>query len=57
MLFICILFAIYLHIPNKSLNFATEIKKIMFINAALDSKISLKGMSKRLWHIYILLLT
>lgn len=48
MLFVCILFAIYLHIPNKSLNFATEIKKIMFINAALDSKISLKGMSKEL---------
>jgi hypothetical protein len=47
-IYICILFAFYLHIPNKSLNFATEIKKIMFINAALDSKISLKGMSKEL---------
>lgn len=48
MFLVCILFAIYLHIPNKSLNFATEIIKIMFINAALDSKISLKGMSNKL---------
>jgi len=41
------LFAIYLHIPNKSLNFATEIKKIMFINA-VPGKASPKGMGNTL---------